>query len=200
MSAAGGMKAVIWTHVLQFAVMVVGIGSVVVVCSMAVDGGPAGVISYAFEHGRGFNFDRSFFSVDPHERVSIWWMLLLSTFGFMFYNSSDQIAIQQLLSTSSYKAARKSFITSTCIFVPLGALCGSWDCPSGRTSNRTPCRVEIRPVTKPLFTFIVLKTPQPIPGLMASAALSAATSVLGSIDHELVDGRHQGFLRPLLQA
>lgn len=180
-SAAGGMKAVIWTHVLQFAVMIIGIGSVVVVCSMAVEGGPAGVISYAFEHDRGFNFDRSFFSIDPHERVSIWWMLIVSTFAFMFYNSSDQIAIQQLLSTSSYKAARRSFITSTCIFVPLGALLWFLGLAVWTFFQQHPLPGGNPPGDKALFTFIVTQTPQPIPGLMASAALSAATSVLGSM-------------------
>lgn len=64
-SASGDMKAIIWTHVLQFVVMCLGIGAVVVVCTMNVQGGAAGVIDYAFSHGGGFNFDKSFRLLRP---------------------------------------------------------------------------------------------------------------------------------------
>jgi len=180
-STLGGLKAVIWTNVMQFAVMVVGIGAVVFLCTRAVDGGTLGVFNYAREHGRWFGFEKDFFSFDPHVRLTFWLMLMSSIFAYMFYASSDQIAIQQLLSTSSYRGAFKSFLTSVIIFIPLGAILwflglavfayfGQHPLPGGNPRGDLA-----------LFTFIALKTPRPIPGLMASAALSAAISTVGAM-------------------
>jgi SSS family transporter len=180
-STMGGLKAVIWTHVLQFIVMVLGIGAVVFLCSRSIAGGPAGVMNYALSHGKGINFDKDFFSFDPYVRTTFWTMMLGSVFGYMFYSSSDQIAIQQLLCTSSYSAARRSFITSILIFVPLGALLWFLGLAVFTYFSQNPLPGGNPPGDLALFKFIALKTPRPIPGLMASAALSAATSTIGAM-------------------
>jgi SSS family transporter len=180
-STLGGLRAVVWTHVLQFIVMVLGIGSVVFLCSRSVQGGPAGVISYSFAHGRGFNFEEDFFSFSPYVRLTFWTLMMASIFGYMFYASSDQIAIQQLLCTSSYSAARRSFITSILIFVPLGALLWFLGLAVFTYFGQNPLPGGNPPGDLALFKFIVLRTPRPIPGLMASAALSAATSTIGAM-------------------
>lgn len=182
--ALGGFKAVVWTNVLQFFVLGGGLLVTIVVCIMAVDGGIAGVIKYAFANGRGFNFDSvnaDFFSFDPHVRLTFWLLLMSSVHGYMFYNSADQIAIQQLLSTSSYKEARKSFISSVIIFVPLGAILwfmgiamfayfGQHPLPEGNPAGDVA-----------IFTFIKMKLPSPLRGLLASAMLAAALSTIGSL-------------------
>lgn len=49
----GGMKAVIWTDVLQFFVLVGGLGVAGVILCNHVEGGFMGAITYAFEHDRG---------------------------------------------------------------------------------------------------------------------------------------------------
>lgn len=181
-STLGGLKAVVWTNVLQFVVMCLGIGMVVYLCTSEVKGGTLGVFEYAKTHDRWFGFDDDFFSFDPHVRVTFWLLMMSSIFAYMFYASSDQIAIQQLLSTSSYRGAYKSFLTSVIIFVPLGAILwflgiavfayfGQNPLPEGN-----PQKGDLA-----LFTFIVKKTPAPVPGLMAAAALSAAISTVGAM-------------------
>ena len=180
----GGFKAVIWTHVLQFFVLGGGIILTLIMAIHQVDGGASGVVKYAFEHGRGFNFDAidsGFFSFDPHVRLTFWLCLLSSIHGYMFYNSADQITIQQLLSTSSYKAAKKSFITSVLIFVPMGAILwfiglsmfayyGQNPQPSGNPTGDIA-----------LFTFVKTKMPSPMPGLLTAAMLAAALGTIGSL-------------------
>jgi sodium-coupled monocarboxylate transporter 8/12 len=177
----GGLKAVIWTNVLQFAVMIVGVGLVVYLCTRAVDGGVAGVFEYSFAHGRGFHFDREFFSFDPHVRVTFWLLMMSSIFAYMFYASSDQIAIQQLLSTSSYRGAYRSFLTSVIIFVPLGAILWFLGLAVFAYFGQNPLPGGNPRGDLALFTFIATKTPRPIPGLMASAALAAAVSTVGAM-------------------
>lgn len=177
----GGLKAVIWTNVLQFAVMVVGIGLVVYLCTSRVDGGVPGVFKYAFAHDRGFGFEKDFFSFDPHVRLTFWLLMMSSVFAYMFYASSDQIAIQQLLSTSSYRSAYHSFLTSVIIFVPLGAVLWFLGLAVFAYFGQNPSPGGNPRGDLALFHFIATKTPKPIPGLMASAALSAAISTVGAM-------------------
>ena len=180
-STLGGLKAVIWTHVLQFIVMITGIGAATALAIRSVKGGVAGVITYSFAHGKGFRFEEGFFSFNPHVRITFWALMMSSIFAYMFYGSSDQIAIQQLLSTSSYKAARRSFITSTLIFIPLGAVLWFLGLAVFAYFSQNPLVGGNPPGDLALFRFIVLETPQPIPGLVAAAALSAATSTIGAM-------------------
>lgn len=180
-STLGGLKAVIWIHVLQFGVTVAGIGAAVFLAIRSVNGGAVGVIKYSFAHGKGFKFEQNFFSFDPHVRITFWVLMMGSVFAYMFYSSSDQIAIQQLLCTASYKAARRSFITSVLIFIPLGALLWFLGLAIYVHFAQHPLAGGNPPGDLALFRFIVLETPQPIPGLVAAAALSAATSTIGAL-------------------
>ncbi|MHB9071404.1 MAG: sodium:solute symporter family protein [Sedimentisphaerales bacterium] len=180
----GGFKAVIWTNVLQFFVLGGGLLVTIIACVSNVEGGFTGVIKYAFSNGRGFNFDAvdaNFFSFDPHVRLTFWLLLLGSVHGYMFYNSADQIAVQQLLSTSSYKEARKSFITTVIIFVPLGAVLWFMGIAMFAYFGQHPLAGGNPSGDIALFTFIKIKLPQPIPGLLASAMLAAALSTIGAL-------------------
>ena len=177
----GGFRAVIWTNVLQFFVLGGGILVTMIVCLNNVDGGMSGAIGYAFDHGRGFNFEKDFFSFDPHVRLTFWLMMISSISAYMFYNSSDQIAIQQLLSTDSYKTARRSFITSVLIFLPLGAVSWLMGLAVFAYFGQNPIPEGNPPGDLALFTFVKLKMPHPFPGLLGSAMLAAAISTVGSM-------------------
>ena len=86
----GGLKAVIWTNVLQFFVLGGGILATVYVCVNHVEDGAIGVLRYAFENDRGFNFktvDADFFSFNPHVRLTFWLLMMSSINAYMFYNS-----------------------------------------------------------------------------------------------------------------
>jgi SSS family transporter len=180
----GGFKAVVWTHVLQFFVLGGGLLAAMIACVTNVEGGFTGVIKYAFANGRGFNFDAvnaDFFSFDPHVRLTFWLLLLGSIHGYMFYNSSDQVTIQQLLSTSSYKEARRSFITSIIIFVPLGAVLWFMGLAMFAYFGQHPLPGGNPPGDIALFTFLKTTLPSPLPGLLASAMLAAALGTIGAL-------------------
>ena len=177
----GGLKAVIWTNVLQFFVLGGGIIATTVICVANVDGGAVGVIKYAFANDHGFNFAEDFFSFDPHVRLTFWLFMMGSISAYMFYNCADQIAIQQLLSTNSYKAARNSFITSVIIFVPLGAITWFIGLAVFAYFGQNPPPDPDMPGDLALFTFVRLKMPHPFPGLLASAMLAAAISTVGAM-------------------
>ena len=106
----GGMKAVIWTDVLQFFVLCGGIIIAVVVLGLKIDGGLTGGVAYAFEHGRGLDrfAETDFYLCNPYVRLSFWLIILGQITGAFTNSASDQITIQRLLSTSSYKNAFKA--------------------------------------------------------------------------------------------
>ncbi len=177
----GGFKAVIWTNVIQFVVMWGGLTAAIIACIHAVDGGLVGIIKYSFENGRGYEFDRSFFSFDPHERITIWVLLYSSFFSYMFYCSSDQMALQPLLSTSSYKKAKTTFISSVLMMFPMTAVLFFLGLAMFTYFNQNPLAGGNNPPGDiALFYFVSEKMPAPLPGLVVSAMLAAAVSTVAS--------------------
>jgi SSS family solute:Na+ symporter len=179
-SSLGGLKAVIWVNTIKFFILFGGLGATVAICLSKIDGGAVGVISYSFDHGRGFNFNAEFFSFDPHVRLTFWMLLMSSTISYMFCNSADQVSIQQLLSTSSYKQARNSFITSLAIFIPLGAILWFLGLCMFTYYGQNPVTGGNPPGDIALFRFISEKLPSPLPGLVVSAMLTTAISTSGA--------------------
>ena len=116
----GGMKAVVWTDFAQFIVLGVGLAVVALKCAASVEGGVVGIVKYAFAHGRGLeHFGRpEFYTFSPYVRLTFWLLLIGIFMEYLFYNSSDQISIQRLLSTSSYKQAEKSVWMFALLGVP----------------------------------------------------------------------------------
>ena len=90
----GGMKAVVWSDVMQFVVLVGGFIVVVVILCVNINGGAWGAITYAFEHGRGFPqySTINFYKISPYIRLSFWVLLLYGAIiGPLTNACSDQI-------------------------------------------------------------------------------------------------------------
>lgn len=177
----GGMKAVVWTDFLQFGMLAFGIGFVFYKLAVGVDGGIAEVFRYAFENNRGFEAQKSadFFSFDPHERYTLWLMLIsliaINTFNY----GADQMTIQRLLSTKSYKHARNATIINVMISTPM--IMVFWVIGLGLfyfySHNRLPEGVHPNEV---FSYFMVNELPAPVPGILMAALLAAVMSTLDS--------------------
>ena len=177
----GGMKAVVWTDVLQFFVLGGGILTAAFFLVSKVDAGFTGVFSYAFENGRGFNFDKSFFSLNPYERSSIWWMLLLAVGATLNYYATDQLVIQRLLSTKTYAQAKRSVWASIPVSICVGAI--FWFVGIGLFTyyNQTGDNLaEGLDSANVLSYFITTQLPSPIPGLIMAGLLAAIMSTVDS--------------------
>ena len=178
----GGMKAVVWTDFTQFIILLVGMALIAIKISMVVDGGVPGIVSYAFAEGHGFQGvkEPGFFSFSPYVRLTFWLLVVGIIMEFMFYNSSDQISIQRLLSTSSYKQAQKSMFTFVVIGLPFS--CVLWFIGLAVFSyyGQHPGEAEGLTGDTALFRFIATHLPTPLPGLVISAMLAAVMSTLDS--------------------
>jgi SSS family transporter len=115
----GGMRAVIWTDVIQFSVLVTGIATVLSLSLSRIPGGLHTVFSVASEAGRFRMFN---FSLNPRELTSVWAMVLgggtlvLSTMG------TDQAYLQRYFATRSLKEGRKSVLLDVLILIPVDGL------------------------------------------------------------------------------
>jgi SSS family transporter len=115
----GGMKAVIWTDVMQFTVLVAGICTVLGLSLTRIPGGIHTVYHVASAAGRLRMFN---FSLNPRELTSVGAMVLgggtlvLSTMG------TDQAYLQRYFATKSLKDGRKSVLLDALIVIPVDGL------------------------------------------------------------------------------
>lgn len=179
----GGMKAVVWTDVLQFFVLAGGIVFAVVILVNKVEGGFAGVISYAFENGRGFNLNKDFISLDPHKRITLW-LLILAALGTTLSNfASDQLTVQRLLSTKNFGEAKRATFTNMLIVLPLVSV--FWFIGIGLFAYYHQAGAETAKSMgltgdQAFSYFITTMLPTPIPGLLMAGLLAAVMSTLDS--------------------
>jgi SSS family transporter len=114
----GGMKAVIWTDLLQLAVLFGGQLVIVMVALGKVPGGLAGVIDMASEAGR-FDIEMSF---DPTVRLTLWTVILAAPFLNLVQLGTDQVAVQRYLTAKSLREAKRGLWLKLWLFFPIAAL------------------------------------------------------------------------------
>jgi len=111
-TAFGGIRTVMWTDVIQFAVL---LGGILAALWMAVSGRPegwAGVWSAAAERGtlRPFHpFDPAFLSWAPSVRITLWSGLIGTFVAFLTRYGADQMVVQRYFTARSLRAAVRGF-------------------------------------------------------------------------------------------
>ncbi len=117
----GGMRAVIWTDVLQSFMLFGGVFVIIIYVMVATGTGPATWWTRASqasaEHTRPI-----FFSSDITVRNTVVWTLLSIFFWNICTHCSDQVVLQRYFTTNSHAAARNSFITNLISMVAIGLL------------------------------------------------------------------------------
>jgi sodium-coupled monocarboxylate transporter 8/12 len=115
----GGMKAVIWTDVLQFLAVVGGLlmVSITALTSIPVDLGTAFKVAQEAGRLRAFNF-----STDPSELTSLWACVIGGVVLCMAPLTTDQAILQRLFTTRSAKDARQSIILQASLVIPISLM------------------------------------------------------------------------------
>jgi len=111
----GGMKAVVWTDVLQFGLMYGAIAVALTIITSNVPGGLGGLLSVASAEGKLKSFSFDWNLVQP--TVWVFSCLAVTT---VFLQLSDQSLMQRALSASDEKAARNSVIFGGLLTLPIG--------------------------------------------------------------------------------
>lgn len=165
----GGMKAVVWTELLQAAIYLVGGAAAIVLLAKVVPGGWHHIFSTAAAHGKLRLID-TYTGIDrPNTLLA---GLLGGAFLSMASHGTDQLIVQRLLSARSLKDAQRAIIGSGfavfaqfALFLVIGL--GLWGLYAGRTFA-TPDAV--------FPTFILEYMPTGLIGLVLAAVVAATMS------------------------
>jgi sodium-coupled monocarboxylate transporter 8/12 len=174
----GGMKAVIWTDVLQFTVLVMGVAAVLWASTSRVPGGVVAAYHVALEAGRFHMFN---FSPDPHALTSVWAMILgmgtliLSTLG------TDQACLQRYFTTRSLREGRISVMLDALIVVPVSGLLFMSGFAIFAYYHAYPARLAGLPMRDAILPyFVVHELGGILAGFVIAAIFAASMAVVSS--------------------
>ncbi len=184
----GGMRAVVWTDVLQTGVYLLGAVAALVLIGHGVTGGWSGILANAGAAGKLRVFDL-YPGVDRAQ--TLWAGLIGGAFLSMASHGTDQLIVQRLLSSADLRDARRALVGSGVaviiqfgLFLVIGV--GLHEYYHGRAFPRPD---EIFP------TFIIDVMPPGLTGLVVAAILAAAMStVSGSLNSLSAATTHDIFL------
>jgi solute:Na+ symporter, SSS family len=172
----GGMRAVVWTDVLQTGVYLLGGVAALVLIGNGVDGGWSAIFERAADAGK-------LKLIDPYlgfdREHTIFAGLIGGAFLSMASHGADQLIVQRLLASTTLREAQRSLIGSGIVVIAQFALflvigLGLWAYYDARTFAASDA---IFP------TFIIEAMPPGMTGLVIAAILAAAMStVSGSLN------------------
>jgi solute:Na+ symporter, SSS family len=165
----GGMKAVVWTELVQAGVYLFGGIAALVIIGQAVPGGWSTILSTASQAGKLRVVD-TYFGLDRAH--TIWAGLIGGAFLSMASHGTDQLIVQRLLSSRSLRDAQRAIIGSGfavlaqfALFLMIGV--GLWVFYQG----------AMFPATDAIFpSFIVSRMPPGLVGLIVAAIVAATMS------------------------
>lgn len=175
-TALGGMKAVIWTDVIQVVVMLGGAFVAFGYIIMHVDGGLGEMFRVAVTDEKMRTFDWSF----NITQATVWGFLMLNILGVLVY-PQDQVMMQRVLSTKSDKAAGRSVLTLAAIVIPgnlafFGIGTALYVFYKQHPANLNP----MLSVDSTFPQFIAAELPAGITGLIIAGIFAASMSTLSS--------------------
>ena len=165
----GGMKAVVWTELLQASIYLFGALSALVILGTSVNGGWSAIFAQSAAAGKTRLID-TYFGLDRAH--TIWAGLIGGAYLAMASHGTDQLIVQRLLSARNLRDGQKAIIGSGIVvfiqftlFLLIGL--GLWAFYQGR----------VFPATDQIFpTFIIDRMPPGLVGLIIAAVVAATMS------------------------
>ena len=177
-TALGGIEAVIWTDVVQVVILLAGALLCLVLIVFDLDGGFAGMLDVAEQHGKLRTFDFDFDLARP----TFWVVILGGLAANLISYGSDQAVIQRYLTTSNETAAARGIWTNGLLTLPasllffvIGTALFAYYKAHPLAMNPTMSNTDA------VFPwYIVTELPVGIAGLLIAAIFAAAMSSLDS--------------------
>ena len=175
----GGMRAVIWTDVMQLVVLAGGQLVIMLVALGRVPGGIDRVIEIGRQGGR---LDLSL-SADPTVRLTLWGLLIGATFMHLVQMATDQVSVQRYLSARSLEVARRGLwlklamlLPVTVIFYGTGLVLYAFYQIHGDplVAGKITTADQILPY------FVINELPHGLPGLFIAAIYAASMSTISA--------------------
>lgn len=186
----GGMRAVIWTELLQAGVYLLGGVSALVILGGAVPGGWGAILGQAASAGKLDAIDFSFTISNPH---TVWAGLIGGGFLSMASHGADQLIVQRLLSSRNLAEARRAIIGSGIVVFGQMALflfvgIGLWVHFGGEAFS-APDSIFPR--------FIIEQMPVGLTGLLVAAIVAAMMSTQSATINSLAAASTHDIWLPL---
>jgi SSS family transporter len=186
----GGMRAVVWTEILQASVYLLGGFSAIVILGNVVPGGWNEILGRAGGAGKLVALDFSFDLSKPH---TVWAGLIGGGFLSMASHGADQLIVQRLLSSRNLREAQRAIIGSGIMVFAQMALflfvgIGLWAHYGGQ-SFATPDSIFPR--------FIVEQMPAGLVGLLLAAIIAATMSTHSGAINSLAAATTHDIYMPL---
>ena len=186
----GGMKAVVWTELVQAAIYLSGGAAALLILGSLVPGGWSSIWSGASAANKTQAIDFAFTLSNPH---TVWAGLIGGAFLAMASHGTDQLIVQRLMSSRSLKDAQRAIIGSGIVvfcqfflFLMIGL--GLWAFYQGRTF----------PLTDQIFpTFILEHMPPGLVGLIVAAIVAATMSTHSGAINSLAGATTHDIYLPL---
>ena len=171
----GGMKAVIWTDVVQFILYIAGSLAAFFLLLHRIPGGWNTVVQAAAPAHKLRVLDFSFSLTNPAKLYTFWSGVIGGTFFTMASHGTDQSIVQRLLAAKSERESKLALLASGVIvllqfalFLVLGVMLYAW--------HGAPAIVAGRSYDSVFPNFIVAAMPVGARGLMIAAILAVAMS------------------------
>jgi len=180
----GGMEAVIWTDVMQSAIMIIGILFCAVSLSYYVFSGPEPLIQAAIEKSK-FSFGSWKFSLNTQEHLgnrTIWAMIVFGVVENLRNLLADQNYVQKYCSVATEREAKRSVWIAMLIYIPLTAvfLYIGTTLFAFYSSPEHALGADITKGDQVFPYFIATELPAGLKGLIIAAILAAAMSTVDS--------------------
>jgi SSS family transporter len=186
----GGMRAVVWTEILQASVYLLGGVSALLILGGSVPGGWGAILAQAGAAGK---LDAVDFSLTLNRPHTIWAGLLGGGFLSMASHGADQLIVQRLLSARTLREGQRAIIGSGVMVFAQMALflfvgIGLWAFYRGQSF----------PTTDQIFPlFIVERMPSGLVGLLLAAIIAATMSTHSAAINSLAAASTHDIYLPL---
>ncbi len=111
-TAVGGIRAVMWTDVFQFIVVIGGLLVVLVLAGHQYPEGWMGIVNTAAAGGLLkplYPFDTTLFSLNPHVRITLWSSWIGTFVAFLSRYGADQVVVQRYFTARTLRTAQIAF-------------------------------------------------------------------------------------------
>ncbi|KAB7530386.1 sodium/solute symporter [Flagellimonas olearia] len=183
----GGMKAVIWTDVVQFVAIIAGLVVVLFYASAQVPGGFTEIVRLAGDENklRLANFD-----FDLTERYVFWTLIIYGLVEFLGAKTVDQMNVQRYLSAQSPRHAKIAMLMQSLFSIPVWLLLFAVGISLYAFYQYNPSMEITGFVDNGLFDrifpyYIATVLPSGIKGLLIAALMAAAMSTMDSVLNSL---------------
>ncbi len=175
----GGMKAVIWTDVMQFVVLFLGQLLILVVAISKLPGGLSEVWQVAQSHGQPIPEA----TLDPGVRLSWGSVLIGGAILNLVQMATDQVAVQRYMTARDLRTAQRGLWFKLAVTVPVLGLFYGTGIVLRAFYNHTADPVATNAITKAdqiLPWFVVHELPSGMAGVLIAAIFAASMSTISA--------------------